>query len=60
MKEKTTSQLERPKPPKDRAEKKVQIAIDKMIDLQDAGFGCDAATRILEQLNALRHRIVEW
>lgn len=44
---------------KARAEKKVQIAIDKMIDLQDAGFACDAVTRILEQLNALENRIRE-
>lgn len=44
---------------KDRAERKVNIAIDKMIDLQAAGFACDAVSRILEQLNALKCRILE-
>lgn len=42
---------------KEKAEKKVEIAIDKMVDLQDAGFGCDAITRILEQLNSLLNRL---
>ncbi len=37
--------------------KKVEIATDKMVDLQDAGFGSDAVTRILEQLNALYGQI---
>jgi len=38
---------------KDRANKKVEIAIDKMVDLQDMGFGNDAVDRILEKLNSL-------
>lgn len=38
---------------KDRANKKVEIAIDKMIDLQDLGFNNDTVTRILEKLNSL-------
>ena len=42
---------------KDRAIKKVEIAIDKMVDLQDAGFGCDETARILEMLNRLRGNI---
>lgn len=42
---------------KERASRKVEIAIDKMVDLQDAGFGCDDITRILEQLNRLLNRI---
>ena len=37
-----------------RAIKKVEIAIDKIIDLQDDGFGCDATARILERLNELQ------
>lgn len=41
-----------------RAVKKVEIAIDKMVDLQDAGFGCDAVTRTLEQLNWLLAKII--
>ena len=36
-----------------RAIRKIEIAIDKIIDLQDDGFGCDATARILESLNAL-------
>ena len=38
---------------KNRAIKKIEIAIDKMVDLQSLGFGCDKITRILEQLNSL-------
>jgi hypothetical protein len=37
----------------ERAQKKVEIAIDKLVDLQDMGFGCDAITRALELLNGL-------
>jgi len=39
------------------AEKKVNIAIDKMVDLQDDGRGCDTISRILELLNSLRNNI---
>lgn len=42
---------------KEKARKKVEIAIDKMVDLQDMGFGCDAVTRILERLNEFETRI---
>lgn len=42
---------------KDKAIKKVQIAIDKMIDLQDMGFGQDIVSRIIEQLNTLEAKI---
>jgi hypothetical protein len=40
-----------------RAEKKVEIAIDKMVDLQDMGLGSDSVTRILEALNHLLNQI---
>ncbi len=43
---------------KRRAEKKVQIAIDKMVDLQDMGHGYDAVSRILDQLNNLETTIL--
>jgi flagellin-specific chaperone FliS len=39
---------------KDQAEKKCNIAIDKMIDLQDMGFGNEKIQRILDSLNELR------
>ena len=42
---------------KDRAEKKVQIAIDKMIDLKDMGFGCETIERILDKLRHLESKI---
>lgn len=42
---------------RDRAIKKVEIAIDKMIDLQDMGFGNDNIGRILERLNREVDRI---
>jgi hypothetical protein len=42
---------------KDKAIKKINIAIDKMIDLQDMGVGCEAVSRILEKLNGLRNTI---
>ena len=38
---------------RNRAEKKIQIAIDKMIDLQDLGFGCEDIERILDRLRTL-------
>lgn len=37
----------------ERACRKVEIAINKIIDLKDIGFGCDTTERILEQLNHL-------
>jgi hypothetical protein len=42
---------------KRRAEKKVQIAIDKMIDLEDMGAGCDAVARLLDSLRLLESTI---
>jgi len=42
---------------KDRGEKKVNRAIDAMVDLQDMGLGCDRVSRILELANELRHQI---
>ncbi len=43
---------------KDRAEKKVNRAIDALVDLQDLGFGSGDVQRILDALNALRERVV--
>ena len=40
-----------------RAEKKIDIAIDKLVDLQDMGFGNDTTMRILEMLNKLRSEV---
>ena len=40
-----------------RAVKKAEIAIDKMVDLQDMGFGNDNIARILEKLNCEVNRI---
>lgn len=42
---------------RDRAVKKIEIAIDKLADLQDMGLGCDDITRALEILNSLRNRM---
>lgn len=42
---------------KQRAIRKVDIAKDKMVDLQDAGYGCDKVSRILEMLNELYWKI---
>lgn len=42
-----------------RAQKKVEVAIDKMVDLQDMGFGRDIVTRILELRNSLHGRLAE-
>jgi len=39
------------------AQKKVEVAIDKMVALQDMGFGNDAIARILEMLNKLHNSI---
>ena len=38
---------------KDKAIKKVEIAIDKMVDLQDMGFGSEAVQRAIDALNDL-------
>jgi len=38
---------------KERATKKIEIAIDKMVDLLDMGFRSDAVQHILDQLNEL-------
>jgi len=37
----------------EQAEKKREIAINKMVDLQDGGFGCDAVQRVLDILNTM-------
>jgi hypothetical protein len=42
---------------KDQAEKKLNRAIDAMIDLQDLGFGNSQLQRILDALNSLRQHI---
>lgn len=36
-----------------RAIRKLELAIDKLIDLQDMGAGCDEISRVLEILNSL-------
>jgi len=41
----------------ERAQKKVEIAINKMIDLQDMGFGCSAVEEILDRLRGLTRHI---
>jgi len=38
--------------------KKIGIAIDKMIELQEDGYACDSITRILEMLNALYTKLL--
>lgn len=43
----------------EKAIKKIEIAIDKMIDLQDMGLGSESVSRILETLNDLK-RQYEW
>lgn len=42
---------------RNRAAKKVQIAIDKMVDLQDERYGCELVSRILDLLGTLQTRI---
>jgi len=42
---------------KQRAAKKVQIAIDKMIDLQSMVVQSEQIQRILDCLNELEHRV---
>jgi len=39
------------------AEKKIEIAIDKLIDLKDDGRGCDDIARCLEILNHILIKI---
>jgi len=39
--------------------KKVEIAIDKMVDLQDMGLGDEMIARILEKLNMLHYRFMD-
>lgn len=42
---------------KERAIKKVEIAIDKMIDLQNMGLGCTLVSDALEKLNAMHTKL---
>ena len=53
----TIPQLRSQSMTKQRAIRKVDIAKDKMVDLQDAGYGCDKVSRILEMLNELYWKI---
>ena len=41
---------------KDRAVRKIEIAIDKLIDLQDMGLGADDIERCLELLRGIQTR----
>jgi hypothetical protein len=41
---------------KDQTRRRIERAIDKMVSLQDAGYGCDNVARILELLNDLYRR----
>lgn len=41
-----------------RAIKKVQVAIDKMVDLQDMGLGCEIVSCVLDQLWKLQCNFV--
>ena len=38
--------------------KKIEIAIAKLVDLQDAGYGCDRISRLLENLNSLHSEML--
>lgn len=42
---------------RERAVKKVERAIDALVDLQDLGFGSGDVQRILDALNSLRARL---
>ena len=42
---------------RDRAIKKVEIAIDKMVALQDGGWGDPDISRVLELLNGLAGKL---
>ena len=44
----------------DRAIKKIEIAIDKMVDLQDMGINSDEVKRVLEILKSLRNQLGAW
>ena len=44
---------------KAKAEKKLEIAIDKLVDVKDLGFGDDGIERALETLNAALAKIRE-
>ena len=37
--------------------KKLEIAIDKIIDVKDEGYGCDSTERCLEMLNSMIIRL---
>ena len=39
------------------AQKKVEIAIDKIIDVTDMGFACDLTERVLELLRQLESKV---
>lgn len=43
---------------KDKVEKKIYIAIDKIIDIQDMGYGNNSTERILENLRHLMTELV--
>lgn len=42
---------------KQKVAKKLEVAIDKMIDIQDMGFGDDTISRVLEMLNSKLNRV---
>ena len=45
---------EREQRKRERAQKKVEKAIDAMIDIQDMGLGNDTVQRVLDMLNGLQ------
>ena len=51
MKKETEEQKQRRR---ERANKKIEKAIDAMIDIQDMGLGNDAVQRVLDLLNGLK------
>lgn len=40
-----------------KAHKKIWVAIDELLALEDCGFGCDEVSRALEILNKLEDKI---
>ena len=42
---------------KEKAIKKCEIAIDKVIDLQDAGYGCNDTSKAIDALRSLIYSI---
>ena len=38
--------------------RKIEIAIDKVIDIVDEGYGCDKTARILEMLRELENELL--